>query len=187
MKGGSPGLVLSLVTKIARMILGWLFFSVGRTIQKHTRKGTWWKIHLYNYGIYGNFTVQHVVTCCFVWGRHKLLICYVKGIVWIEIDCFLPQPNQQMPSRMFVRHTATISAPDEKSGEGRFCKDMWTPGESWKGMWRWMILLMVQKSGDHQLTNGRSAMYFFRFQHHPWCRISEPSTVGWLGWLTSPN
>ena len=59
------------------------------------KKGRWWKIHLYN----GNFTVQHVVTCCFVWGRHKLLICYVKGIVWIEIWLLPPSaPPANAPS-----------------------------------------------------------------------------------------
>lgn len=48
---------------------------------------------------------------------------------------------------MFVRHTATISAPDGK-GEGRFCKDMWTPGKTPEKSYAVGVECKAQKTGE---------------------------------------
>eukprot|EP00434_Breviolum_minutum_P022179 symbB.v1.2.019580.t1/scaffold1585.1/size110488/1 len=70
---------------------------------------------------------------------------------------------------MFVRHTATISAPDEKTGEGRFCKDMWTPGQRPEKSYAVGVECKAKKTGEFdaedqdEVGDGVDARFEFEF------------------------
>eukprot|EP00435_Cladocopium_sp_Y103_P030406 s1323_g7.t1 len=68
---------------------------------------------------------------------------------------------------MFVRHTATISAPDTL-GKSKFCKDMWTPGKTPEKSYAVGVECSAEKTDqeageDEVTTDGIDARYEFEF------------------------